>query len=202
MHVNHEFVTRQSQETGAVRPAAPQGLLRRYSGRSRGRGPRHRPPLAATPPAVRNSARSRHAGPTTPASGTSAGDRLGQGLGRERRQPGLLLSPYPRKSVITTVKSCARAGATRCHMTCVCGWPCSSSGRAGAAGPGSDHDLAYRDVAYFETIQHHTLHGGVSDPWPSDEVRFFSLWERHLVTAVAISEGWLPRWYRGWKPLP
>jgi hypothetical protein len=28
------------------------------------------------------------------------------------------------------------------------------------------------------------------------------LWERHLVTAVAFSEGWLPRFYRGWKPLP
>ena len=28
------------------------------------------------------------------------------------------------------------------------------------------------------------------------------VWERDLVTAVAFSEGWLPRRYRGWKPLP
>ena len=27
----------------------------------------------------------------------------------------------------TTVKSRARRGATMCHITCVCGWPCSSS---------------------------------------------------------------------------
>jgi hypothetical protein len=28
------------------------------------------------------------------------------------------------------------------------------------------------------------------------------LWERHLMAAVAFGEGRLPRWYRGWKPLP
>jgi len=31
------------------------------------------------------------------------------------------------------------------------------------------------------------------DDWPSNDVEFFFLWERHLVAAVAISEGWLPR---------
>jgi hypothetical protein len=28
------------------------------------------------------------------------------------------------------------------------------------------------------------------------------MWERHLVAAVALSEGWLPRYDRGSKPLP
>jgi len=28
------------------------------------------------------------------------------------------------------------------------------------------------------------------------------LWERHLMAAVAFGEGRLPRWNRGWKPLP
>jgi hypothetical protein len=31
---------------------------------------------------------------------------------------------------------------------------------------------------------------------------FLSLPKRHLMAAVAFGEGWLPRWYRGWKPLP
>src|SRR5579864_1124732 len=40
---------------------------------------------------------------------------------------GLLLRPYPRRSGATTVKRVASAGATRCHITCVCGCPCSSN---------------------------------------------------------------------------
>jgi hypothetical protein len=30
----------------------------------------------------------------------------------------------------------------------------------------------------------------------------YFLWEPHLMTAVAFNEGWMPRFYRGWKPLP
>ena len=34
---------------------------------------------------------------------------------------GLSLSPYPRMSGTTTVYRSASAGATLCHITCVCG---------------------------------------------------------------------------------
>src|SRR5512140_266729 len=36
-------------------------------------------------------------------------------------------SPYPRRSVATTVNSSAKRGAILCHITCVSGLPCSSS---------------------------------------------------------------------------
>jgi hypothetical protein len=39
----------------------------------------------------------------------------------------LELSPYPRRSHATTVKSSASAGAIVCHMTSVSGQPCNSS---------------------------------------------------------------------------
>jgi hypothetical protein len=40
---------------------------------------------------------------------------------------GLPLSPEPRRSGQTTVNRPASRGATRCHIACVCGYPCSSS---------------------------------------------------------------------------
>ena len=40
---------------------------------------------------------------------------------------GFELSPYPRMSAATTVNSSASRGAILCHMTWVCGLPCSSS---------------------------------------------------------------------------
>src|SRR5215211_7308811 len=48
----------------------------------------------------------------------------GSWLGSES---GLALSPYPRRSGPTTWKRSASAGATRCHIACVCGYPCRSS---------------------------------------------------------------------------
>src|SRR5215472_4527882 len=44
---------------------------------------------------------------------------------------GFELSPSPRRSGTTTVKSCAKRGATLRHITCVCGYPWSSN----SAGP-------------------------------------------------------------------
>ena len=39
---------------------------------------------------------------------------------------GLPESPYPRRSATTTVRDSASAGATSCHITWVCGYPCNS----------------------------------------------------------------------------
>jgi hypothetical protein len=44
------------------------------------------------------------------------------------------------------------------------------------------------------------------EDWPRppvvSEKHGFFLWERHILAAVTFNEGWLPRFYRGWKPLP
>src|ERR1700730_10080859 len=60
------------------------------------------------------------------ASGTLATDRL-EYPSWLRPSAGLLLSPYPRRSVATNVKCLERFGAMLRHSTCVCGNPCSKS---------------------------------------------------------------------------